>query len=1063
MQQAHGAEYSIKKKYTMESSTESKATKIYDLLILVDATSSMNNYLKSLNISLPKILSISILTDSFSRIGLLAYRDYCDRKLLEWSEWVDLSDPGQEQRDILLKAKNLTPLGGGDYPEATKTGLAKAYEVMRAEATTIILLYTDAPPHIKNKDSDYFGKEQAALRKSKSYGGFGRLFMDWISACSTLRNDKKAQVFSILEPNMNQQYGNYYNYLSEMTGGACFYLKDSQARTISKVTMDLLLAWMQVEKPGSESAVIGAKIHKYKDIPDGIVVKNETALPFSPFFDSANITRLDLTSDVLKKVMPKRETPVQDFAKRYISDNSYKILVVKQLRKIINEDVSAISLNPVFGSLWRAICNDRQNPAREELIQSFGLQIERIDIADEKERMKNWLAESYDYTAEVLEIISTVPVDQLFPCVFLDPTLRFEKSNDAEANDSRPITAFTRDELLEIGRSCDYRILRRLGRVLTRLSFANSPEDLPAHIAKENDEVIVKIPLALASKDLGRKFWKILLHIVVPGTMLSSRPSALLAALSIRLGVQPLFQAAKEELLLWRHKWNDLEIPETWNTSCLSLLLDADEAYASCARQASRDSADDGPAGLLLEDDKVLFERLVSYKMLELNLKTTLTAKIGWKPEKTSVSMGPVVLCKSCLFPRSVTMMAANGICGLCDATDYLTPEMRNARINGRVSKEDNEKTDASWVECAVRTCRAQYVVYHPAELKVRPKCFYCREQSSIPESDRNHSPAPCVECQQCLSRVIWPEEYRPGPLEGFICVACSQGKKTIIEVETSANGLREENGWSWLLSNQNTRIKDPFSGRSLFHVISTAGTTSFCEDVTLFPQTGSALSLSLSGKVIRNANDVCAQLMSWMHRRQTESGTCSLCFTSSRKDLILPSCGRSGCNQRICRDCLSGWYGLNSPGSIINTAALSCPFCRRPPAAKTLAKYGMGIHAVAGLRTAVEESGEWIYAWCSHCGHAKRYMERVCAAGAPADVTSWKCENCEIYEDLQTKKCPGCGVMTQKTGGCDHIQCAVPTCGVHWCFFCGEKPDENEIYEHIENEHEGLYDYGSD
>src|SRR6266480_1403380 len=403
-------------------------TKIYDLLILVDATYSMSNYLKSLNISLPKILSVSALTDSFSRIGLLAYRDYCDRNLLEWSEWIDTSGPEQEQPDILQKAKDLKPLGGGDYPEATKTGLAKAYEVMRAEATTIILLYTDAPPHIKSADSEYFDMEQAALGAPEVYGGFGKLFMDWISACNTLQNGKKARVFSILEPNMNQKYGNYYNYMSEMTGGACFYLNDSQAQTISKVTMDLLLAWMQVEKPGADRAVVGAKIHKYKNIPDdNIIVKDENALQPSPFFDSANIAQLDLTTDVLKKVMPKREPPVQDFAKRYVSDNSYKLLVVRQLKKIIDQDVSAVSLNPVFGSLWRAVCNDRENPAREELIQSFGLQIEKIHMADEKARMKNWLAESYDYTAEVLDIISTVPTDQLFPCVFLDPTLKFEK------------------------------------------------------------------------------------------------------------------------------------------------------------------------------------------------------------------------------------------------------------------------------------------------------------------------------------------------------------------------------------------------------------------------------------------------------------------------------------------------------------------------------------------------------------------------------------------------------------------------------------------------------------
>ncbi len=84
--------------------------------------------------------------------------------------------------------------------------------------------------------------------------------------------------------------------------------------------------------------------------------------------------------------------------------------------------------------------------------------------------MKTWLEESYDYKAEVLETITSVPEAQRFPCVCLDPTLVFSREiedNEDESED-RPITSFKRDELLEIGRSCDYRILRRLGRVLTR-------------------------------------------------------------------------------------------------------------------------------------------------------------------------------------------------------------------------------------------------------------------------------------------------------------------------------------------------------------------------------------------------------------------------------------------------------------------------------------------------------------------------------------------------------------------------------------------------------------------
>jgi hypothetical protein len=180
---------------------------VYDLLILVDSTYSMSSYLASLQASLPQIIQISTLTDCFSRIGLLAYRDYCDKELLDWSGWLSPSAITDEPKvDLIQAAKNLYAMGGGDGPEATKTGLARAYELMRADATTIILLYTDAPPHtIANGDetdrSSNFGPEQKALKVETSYGGFGSQFADWVTASKWLSGRlgaKKAQVFSIL-------------------------------------------------------------------------------------------------------------------------------------------------------------------------------------------------------------------------------------------------------------------------------------------------------------------------------------------------------------------------------------------------------------------------------------------------------------------------------------------------------------------------------------------------------------------------------------------------------------------------------------------------------------------------------------------------------------------------------------------------------------------------------------------------------------------------------------------------------------------------------------------------
>jgi hypothetical protein len=1084
-------------------------TEVYDLLILVDATYSMSSYLTSLQTSLPQIIEISTLTDCFSRIGLLAYRDYCDKELLDWSGWLSPSSMSQDQQvDLIKMAKKLEPIGGGDGPEATKTGLARAYELMRADATTIILLYTDAPPHTPwngNEDDSCsnLGPEQKALAKAGSYGGFGAHFADWVSASKWLSKragDKKAQVFSILERDMPFIYAGYYNYLSTLTGGAALYLTDSKPSSISKVTVEVLLAWMGAEKAGASAANVElpAYLTRYLSV-DGIKkLLNERDPEAESFFlakysrstaRGENITKVRATSEVLKKYMPLKEAPVQDFAKRYFVDEQYKKTAIEHLTKIIAEDVVTISLNPVFGSLWRAVCNDRENHARDDLITSFGHQVDCIQNAEEKARMKSWLEESYDYTAEVTEAIESVPLSQRFPCVCLDPTLTFTHDTDEDGEDDKPITLFRRDELLEIGRSCDYRILRRLGRVLTRLTYINSAEEMPAHIAAAS-ETETPIPMALASNEFKRKFWKILLHIVVPGTMLGARSAALLASLSIRLGVKPLQEAADQEMLLWRNRWNNIEIPETWNTSCLSLLLDADAAYRKRQAEKTEDVStnlkdDEHPAkrhciglltppkseestkqakSLLRAHDRALFDRLVSYKLLEMNLETVLTARLGWTPEKTSVPMGPTAVCRSCDFPRSVTIMGPNGKCGLCLGNEEVvanknaSADERKAAKDGittRVTKEDNENTPLAWVECNIKTCRAQYVVYHPEALNVKPKCHYCRFNSE--------KPAPFVECSECLNRVIYPTTYRPKDMKNFKCYACMEGRKTIINIETTAAKISDENTTFWLLRNEDKKILQPFNKRSLFYTISQAGSDNFIDKVEIFPASRENLKLTLNGKLVRNAPELVGELKSWVARRKTESGTCSLCFSSMRKSDVLLACGGSGCAQRICKGCLQGWYGLNAPGRIINTAALSCPFCRRDPTAKTLAKYGMGIHAVGDLADAVRDKGQWISAWCRQCGHAKRYIERVCAAGAPVELKDWTCDECKDCKGQKIKKCPGCGTMTEKTSGCDHITCTVEGCGTHWCFFCGGKFDQGAIYTHMSTEHGGYYNGAED
>ncbi|KAG7285818.1 hypothetical protein NEMBOFW57_008112 [Staphylotrichum longicolle] len=788
---------------------------LYDLMIVTDATSSMGTFLNSLNSSLQDIIRISTTTACFSRIGVLGYRDYDSTyaKVTQWSGWHSRDATSEISQEKLLSfAKTLRPEAGGDWPEATRSGLARAYQMMRPEAKTIILLYADAPPHMELAEG-LWKTEQTQLLKRETYGADGKLFADWVSAARTLSHgDKRAQVFSIIEP------GNYlvpettsmFTYLSASTGGTCILFPNKpEAATISKLTVGLLLAWMGADKQGAQLSTdeIAAQV-SFVDVSgmDQLTSeKDQNGVCYLPISKASadkaalkkNIARSPLSLDSLSQIIPRREHPVMNFAKRYTSDQEYQAIVVEQLGEIIESDVSTIALNPVFGTLWRAVCKDRANPARDKLITRFGAQVDSMVQGEKKDRLKKWLEESYDSAGEILEIIKSVPEEARYPCVFLDPTVRFSQANN-DTDDANNSMEFTRDELLEIGRSCDYRILRRLGRILTRLTYVNSEEELPAHIKDVAEDEVPRIPMVLAQPKYQRQFWKILLHTVLSGTMLAGRPGALLAALSVRMGIKPLEEAAYTELIAWRENWNTLDIPETWNTSCLSLLLEADKKHQQSVADAGSETAD--TQTLLTAEDRDLFEGLVSYKLLEMNMDTTLTAKIAWTPAKSKVPIGPVVVCKTCQFPRSVTVMANDGTCGMCATSSEFKDKRSHEALSRRSSPSRQNRKQKTLIS------------------------------------------APCVTCTQCTNRVIYPSALRPSNFDpsAYLCPACTAAHPPSPRSKPPrAPSLPKHHVLPPPQREQH--LPDPFNNRSFFHTVSsladralfpanvTAGTCTLC------------------------------------------------------------------------------------------------------------------------------------------------------------------------------------------------------------------------------------------
>jgi hypothetical protein len=106
---------------------------------------------------------------------IVCYEDYCSppERVLRYA-----------QGDELFKfVQNLLPKGGGDAPEASKTGLVDVLKRRNPSKATLVFHYTDAAPHHKSNDTRA-PNQSNALKELKALGAEK---YDWIWLCNQYR------------------------------------------------------------------------------------------------------------------------------------------------------------------------------------------------------------------------------------------------------------------------------------------------------------------------------------------------------------------------------------------------------------------------------------------------------------------------------------------------------------------------------------------------------------------------------------------------------------------------------------------------------------------------------------------------------------------------------------------------------------------------------------------------------------------------------------------------------------------------------------------------------------
>jgi hypothetical protein len=136
------------------------------------------------------------------------------------------------------------------------------------------------------------------------------------------------------------------------------------------------------------------------------------------------------------------------------------------------------------------------------------------------------------------------------------------------------------------------------------------------------------IPLSLPPRDLFR----ILPHLVVPGTLYPPRAASMTGILSLITAVPFLREPAIALLASTKGTWLNLEVPENLSFDCARFLLAA-------------------PDGLVLTvQEKRVYEAMRRYKLIELNLDSTIELHVPWTPNKTRGVGDRRIRCKKCLI-----------------------------------------------------------------------------------------------------------------------------------------------------------------------------------------------------------------------------------------------------------------------------------------------------------------------------------------------------------------------------------------------------------------------------
>ncbi len=979
-----------------------------DLVIIADSTSSMVEVQKSLKATFHQAFNLAALTGCFARIGLLLYTDYTNitkYPVTSWSGWCD----SFSELAVFVESSLLHP--GGDEPEACKTALNLLLDLVSRK--TIVLWYGDAAPHhVSNNTHPNYAREQKALQM--------RTF-DWI-----VLSQRAASQGCVILPIINTldtAVTSFFLLLSTVTGGITHCIPQAcEANDITRETIRILLTALgsahsahSAHQQDVPQLVIAQRLGYKKPLP---VLVNRTEnqvqgyLPTSipgkkSIIPAIQVVNVTAAGDVQETTDPELRISMQKLKHQFAKDEEYADTVFRVFVEISADaaQVTSLTYNNIFAGLWRTAVSRHADPRRDRILQQLVKTLPSMKQA-ERQQVQKWLEASYDASEEITEAIARLPSVQHYPALVIQGAT----------------TPIRPQYLTGLAKSCQRKDLKRVIDLLAKVQV------LKASPNAGNDTVRM-LPLALPAQELI----SMLPHLMCKGLIFARRSSAILAILAVLSRNTLLRGPAHDYLQQVRGKWYDADNVVNYSVPFVRLAMKASSIFT---------------------DKEVAHLSIVrDLQGLIMNRATDVDVKV---PRGLS---GVEMLdykrrCTRCHQLRSFTLLSETGWCGHC-----CSGFVDNAPVPVPASAIDRVDKSVMF-DCIC--CFARYAIIDTQDLKVPPRCHYCRIH-------HRKGLAPVSTCHRCNIRFVDPVEgckdgdnmSSTGP---FTCAPCQSGsaiQSTTEQFETTVETLfhNPDNRPAIFAAlnlqgyPQSYNVLAPQHSRNVFSLRNTFTRTAQ-KDETATTAADIHRSLTFQQKNVLNAEEVLASIRDWAQKHVAELGMCMLCCDELPKNALVTACGRRGCTVRCCAPCIETWYSYIRPGHILPLANLLCPFCKRAPAPEILFRSNREACELVRSRPTNGYDPAYYYGWCVSCNRGKQWMEKVCAQEGPPSDGNFRCEGCSYLVTAATinaRDCPGCGVTCEKTHGCDHITCR---CGCHWCWRCGKAVSQYEIYRHLPSCH---------